>query len=280
MDLGILLLIIIGIAIAILMFWNLYSLKELKTQGRTDKRLDDPRYYELKYKQEFFIATVSLVATVLVIFGYNSLQNVENDLKEDFANKTASLAKRTDSVMQYFDTSLNRKISATDLDLKNISKSSSHLMSMTTSQLVNTRQALTGYNQQLSQLSAQQREVDNQFAIVRKRIQEVNERNILKQSFYIVDSLFFDTRVMDTAQNNNSYFVTYYFKDMRTIYGDKLPKFSKPPFVVTTVEDTPLGLGAGTIKDITTESFKFNLSSWSDERSRVFRFSILISEKP
>jgi hypothetical protein len=279
MSLGFLLLLIIGIALIILMIWNLISIKELKMQGKRDRRLDDPRYFELKYKQEFFIATVSLVATVLVIFGYNSLQNVEDALKKEFENKTEFLSERTDSIMQNFDDSLNSKISGTNLKLDTISTSSSELLSETSSQLLKAQRSISGYSQRLLELSFQQKEVDNQFKVVQNRINEVNSKNILKLTFYMVDSLLFDTRIMDTARNEEGYFMQYYFKDMRNIYGDKLPKFTKPPFIVTSVENTPMGLPTGTIKEITTESFKFNLSGWN-ETNRVYRFSILIFEKP
>ncbi|MCA6451673.1 MAG: hypothetical protein IM582_00735 [Chitinophagaceae bacterium] len=279
MDFGILLLTIIGVSLLILLIWNLASIRQLKNRSKTDRNLDDPRYYELKYKQEFFVATVSLVGTVLVIFGYNSLQNVEKALKDDFTIKNAMMSKRTDSIISYFDTAINKRISATDKSLQTISASSMHLLQKTTSQLQNTQNTLEGYKHNLEMLSSQQAVVDDKVKNVQGRITDINAKNILKQNFYLVDSLFFDTRIMYTVKSEESYYTKYYFKDMKTLNGDKLPQFKKPPFLITSVEDMPVGQ-TGTVKDVTTESFKFNLPSWREERSRIFRFSIFISEKP
>jgi hypothetical protein len=278
MDFGILLLFIIGVSLIILLIWNLVSIRQLKMQGKTDKNLNDPRYFELKYKQEFFIATVSLIGTVLVVFGYNSLQNVEKALKDDFSKKTTEISKRTDSIINY-DTSINNRFAITENNLKVISSTSISLLQKTTSQLKNTQQSIEGYKNAVGALNIQQVEADKKVKNVQFRIEDINSKNILKQNFYLVDSLFFDTRVVDTAKSDESYYKTYYFKDMMTIYGDKLPEFKKPPFLIATVEDVPNGQN-GSIKEVTNNSFKFSLSSWREDRSRIFRFSILVSEKP
>lgn len=279
MDFGILLLFIIGVSLIILLIWNLVSIRHLKNQGKTDKNLNDPRYFELKYKQEFFIATVSLIGTVIVVFGYNSLQNVEKALKDDFSKKTTEISRRTDSILNYYDTSINKRFGITENNLKVISNSSISLLQKNSIQLQKTQHTLEGYNNALRSLNIQQLEVDKKVKNVQNRIVDINSKNILKQNFYLVDSLFFDTRIIDTAKSDESFYKIYYFKDMVTIYGDKLPEFKKPPFLISTVEDIPTGQ-TGTIKDVTSKSFKFNLSSWREDHPRIFRFSILVSEKP
>ena len=279
MDFGILLLFIIGISLIILLIWNLVSNRQLKTQARTDKNLSDPRYYELKYKQEFFIATVSLIGTVIVVFGYNSLQNVEKALMDDFSKKTTKISVRTDSIINYYDTLINKRFIITENNLKSISNNSISLLQKTTLQVENTQQSLQEYKNALGNLNLQQLEADKKVKNVQYRIEDINSKSILKQNFYLVDSLIFDTKVWDTAKSEEYAYKTYFFKDMKTIYGDRLPDFKKPPFIIATVEDMPNGQ-SGSIKEITNKSFKFNLATWRDERSRVFQFSILVSEKP
>ncbi len=277
MSLGILLLIIIGIALVILMTWNLVSLNQIKKHGKTDRDLNDPRYYELKYKQEFFIATVSLVGSVLVIFGYNSIQNVEKALTDDFKIKTENMSRRTDSIIKNFDTSVTRKINNTEISLQTISENSTHIFQKTDKGLKTTQETLTGYNRMLSSLSQQQSIVDNQIKMVQGRITDINSKNIVKQTFYMVDSLPYNTHIIDTARNEDNMFKTYYFKDMQTTLGDKLPKFTTPPFVLQFINNNRT-LSAGIIKDVTTESFKFAQPTYSDD-NRIIQFNILITEK-
>lgn len=279
MDFGTLLIFIIGVSLIILLIWNLISLGQLKVQGKTNKNLNDPRYFELKYKQEFFIATVSLIGTVLVVFGYNSLQNVENALMDDFSKKTTKISERTDSIINIYDTLIKKRFEITENNLNKVSNTSLSLLSKTASQLTNTQQSLKDYKNALNTLNYQQTTAEKNVKHVQSRIEDINSKNILKQNFYLVDSLFYDTKVWDSAKNEESVYKTYYFKDMKTIYGDKLPEFKRPPFLIVTVENVPNGQ-TGSVKEITNKSFKFSLSTWREENSRVFRFSILVSEKP
>lgn len=284
MSLGYQLITIIGIALVVLMIWNLISLKELKEKSIIDRSLSDPRYYELKYKQEFFVATVSLVATVLVIFGYNSLQNVERALKDDFVQKTKLASVRTDSIFNFFDSSINSRISSTEKHLEEISSTSSVLMKGTETKLKEAQETVGNYTLKLNILSKKQRDLekrnlesDQLLNGYSKRIEDLNSKNILKQNFYIVDGLTYDTRVYDTLKNQESAYKVYYFKNMYTTVGDRLPIFRVPPYLVCTIENSING-ATGNVKEITTESFKFTYSSWSDT-NRITKFSIFVSDK-
>ncbi len=289
MSPGISILIIIGISLLVLMGWNLISLKRLRDTTHTIKELNDPRYYELKYKQEFFIAVVSVIGTALVVFGYNSIHSVEKALSDEFNKKTeATNAKmdivsgRSDSLIKSFDSALNVRLSITNNKLSSIENNSASLATVTEKKLRQTQLLVNNYNNSLESLKTQQSEIekrntlsDQQIKDIINRIKELNNKNILKQNYYLVDSLYFDIDKYFMANTDELQYATYYFKDMHTTLGDKLPKFTKPPFITFSTDG---GGSSAKFKDITPESFKFKFESYMDGTPRMVRFSILISE--
>jgi hypothetical protein len=60
---------ILLLALVIFSIWNLIiSRRLIKSKSSTNTPLDDSKYYELKYKQEFLVAAFSLIAGIAVFF--------------------------------------------------------------------------------------------------------------------------------------------------------------------------------------------------------------------
>tara|TARA_R110002049_G_scaffold307720_2_gene509186 strand:- start:4424 stop:4921 length:498 start_codon:yes stop_codon:yes gene_type:complete len=76
------LLIVIAIAVLVFTIWNIISLYQLKNQSKK-KILNDPRYYELKYKFEFIVAVFSIIVAIAGLLGYNSLDNAKQEIKKE-----------------------------------------------------------------------------------------------------------------------------------------------------------------------------------------------------
>src|SRR5690606_24780098 len=111
-----------------------------------------------------------------------------------------------------------------------------------------------------------------QIKTIRNLIEEINEKNKIKQNFYIVDSLKMD--VSDINQFGHH----YYFKDLHTNLGDKLPEFVKPPFVI------PMPSGSSSIElfDIDEEGFSagrfVEFSNDFDDKRKIIYFNIIVFE--
>lgn len=289
MSPGISILIVIGISLLVLLGWNILSLRRLYKSSHTIKELNDSRYYELKYKQEFIIAIVSVIGTILVVFGYNSIHSVEKALSDEFNSKTEAtnakmniVSNRSDSLIRSFDSALNIRLSRTNNKLASIEINSASLATETEKNLKKVQSSVNSYNNSLESLKDQQYEIENRnitsdqkMKEIINRITELNNKNILKQNYYLVDSLYFDIDKYFMAGSDELQYATYYFKDMHTTLGDKLPHFSKPPFIILSTDG---GGSSSKFKNITTDSFKFKFESYMDGTPRMVRFSILISE--
>jgi len=84
------LLIVLAIILIILCGWNLKTLYDLKRFNRSKQKLEDDRYYELKFKNEFITTVAIVVISVGTFFGYRATDEI---------NKTAgNLKVRLDSL--------------------------------------------------------------------------------------------------------------------------------------------------------------------------------------
>lgn len=80
--------------------------------------------------------------------------------------------------------------------------------------------------------------------LLEAKINGINNKNILKQSYYIVTGLSFKTKGSEDVS-------TLYFKNFRTNSGDRLPSFKNPPIIIAVPDvDTPV-----ITFDVTNESF-------------------------
>ena len=112
-----------------------------------------------------------------------------------------------------------------------------------------------------------------QVDLLQGKVKSINEKNILKQNYYIVTSLKFI--VKDPSEHR-----TINFKDLKTNLGDRLPNFTTPPLIITVPDETiPVQ-----VFDITNNSFSVTpygvqVGERDPFDGKPIVFSILILEK-
>lgn len=260
MDISTIILSIIVLGFMILAIWNGINFKSLKGRSVSlNQNLNDSKYFELKYKQEFLIAIVSFITAIAAFLGYNSLAAVKSQIRDDVEVKLKSNIDKIDS--------LKHVIAKTDSSVKDI-KSVTYQYSM----LAIRNQIKENQLRKILELS------ELKTKAFQKRIEELNSKSILKQEIYIVEGVEFD--VLKGNSDTSSNITQYFFADLKTILGEPLPKFTKPPIIVTTSNS-----GAQLyIIDVTTISFKIGSGAFvtptGNETSYKVKVNLLISEIP
>lgn len=255
MNISTIILSVLVIGFVILAVWNGINFCNLKrTSGSNNEQLNDSRYFELKYKQEFFIAIVSFITAVVVFLGYNSIDSIKSKLREDI-----ELNLRTS--MSQFD-SVKGAIKKTDTALMTTKMAAAQYAHLAIENQIKQQQLL-------KVLSSS----ENKTQEFQKRIDELNKKNILKQKIYIVEGLRVDLKDDKPVEHR--------FADLRTVLDEPLPIFTKPPIIVATSNSGT----SVTIFDVTTESFKISLfgymaveSSTTAKDQNEGKLNLLISD--
>lgn len=199
----------LNVAVLIILVFSIMSvisLWKIKKQSHLSFDFGNERYYELKYKIQYITSVGIVVIGVGAFFGYDKYEK----FVERFDKKADSLEikiKTYDAIISEMDKNLktyDNKIYAYDSFIKRLEKSSNIVWS-----------DLKNSNQSLLQL--------------KDTIENIKKRNILEKSFYIVSGLKKSMNIWSGER--------YYFKDLTTIIGDKLPPFDKNPFIIIVPED-------------------------------------------
>lgn len=219
------------------------SLRKLNNNSNTTG-ISDERYYELKYKLQFISSIGVIIIGVCGFFGYDKMDN----FIEEFEKKNDSLNYKfikfneklaiIDSTVQSYDskiTKYNHFLKKLDFSKNKISKD------------------ILSSNQQLRSLT--------------DTIDIIKKRNILDKSFYVIDNL--------QIESNGTAPKKFYFKDMVTILGDKLPEFDKKP-VLFVIPQTGVDLIPS---KLTTEYVEITYGNYYTENVPSWGFGILIAKR-
>lgn len=265
MNFSIIILVLLVVAFSASTVWNSISLRSLtKRPHRSDSQLNDSKYFELKYKQEFLVAIVSFITAVAVFLGYNTMDNIRSELRKEIADSL-----RTKYV----------ELSAISDSIKDLS---TNLSEMQNSLSANSTIAFQNQlkQQELMRVLSSSQSQANAF---KNRMDELNKKNILKQEIYLVAGLEFDVAKGYLNENPDSATnaTRYYFKDLRTVLGEPLPAFKEAPVIVATTN-----AGATiSISEVTTTSFllwsgAFSFPDDEPRKSYKIKVNLLISEIP
>jgi hypothetical protein len=93
---------------------------------------------------------------------------------------------------------------------------------------------------------------EDRVKILESRMRDLQRKNIIQQNIFIVEKLKMGNFKPDVNQ-----YRTIYFKDLKTISGENLPKFATPPSILFSSRTQAWPF----IKDVTTESFKINVEN-------------------
>lgn len=243
----VLIFLILGLGIVILNIWNLKGLKQLsKQRSFKNEQLNDSKYFELKYKHEFLVATFSIVIAVIVFVGYDSYKSIKETLKKDVEEQVSATTKKIEiqkeqlNVQKVLTDSLGEKISINSQKVKDF-RDVVNVLELQQNQLKNkiksSRESINDYETSINDLKV--------------KILELKNKNVIKQELYIVKDLTY------RGLNQSWDYQKIYFKDLKTISKEPLPNFKEPP-ILTPFTNSGLVL---TIKNVTTTSFEIVVSN-------------------
>lgn len=165
-------------AVIILQVWNLITLRQMRRQGNAP--ITDPQYNELKYKQEFLVATAALLLSAVGYFGFSTWKDSEATIKKEMSQSLDTLRNQIDTSRVKFVKGLE------DIEL-----------------------------------------TSGRARAIREELEALKQKDVLQESYMVTD-LFYRSYESD----NSSRIKRYYFKDMKTIKGGRLPKFTKTPKIL------------------------------------------------
>lgn len=233
-------------------FVSLLKIKKQNNQYNFNGISDD-RYYELKYKLQFITSVGVIIVAVAGFFGVDKFENFVTtynkktdslDVRLKTYNKKIS---KLDSIISTYDS----KIKDYDDFVRNVDWSKTKF----SQDIINSNKGLLNLN---------------------NKIDAIKKRNILDKSFYVVDNLVVKNALI--PENGNG-ITRFYFKDLTTIIGDKVPEFDKPPvtFVI------PQSSSFIYIWSLTTEYFEVSFTGYNrdenKEEPKTFTFGVLIARK-
>jgi hypothetical protein len=236
------------VTLIVLSIWNLINSRHLikdKNENREAISLSDPKYFELKYKIQFQTAMFAVFVSIGAFYGYNTLEDAKIEARKEIVSSTDSLRFELKD--------LQNVISNNNSDAKQLENSFAEVSK-------NLPRLKSSFNK-LNELEL--------------KIENINNKNILKQNYYIVTSI--ERPILEKPQ-------TLFLKELVTSRGDKLPEFKTPPIIIP-ITDSKFQVS---VFEITTESF---VIAWGNNlinmeqgismfpREKSFKFSLLVIER-
>lgn len=240
------------LVILVFVIMSYISLRNIRNQTNASG-IGDDRYYELKYKLQFISSVGVIIIGVAGFFGVDKYDS----FVAKFKTKTDSLdikLKEYDAKIYALDSTISNydtKVSSYDNIFKNLDASK-----------VKFTKGMIASNKGLLEL--------------KDTINNIKKRNILDKSFYVVDNLKIKNALIP---NNGNGITRFYFKDLTTIIGDKLPEFEKSP-VTFVIPQSAVMLN---IYSLTNEYFEVGMSGYNsvegEEIPKTYAFGVLIARK-
>lgn len=263
MNLTYLLLFLI-IALILLFAWNAINFRQFKNQT-INTNLNDAKYWELKFKFEFLVATFILVGSVISFLGFNSISSIRNEV----ALVTKS---KVDSVV----TAFNVKYDSVQQKLYKAQSSVlilSGQVDQTSATLNKDKKQFDKYKIDQKLLLANSKLSHTELDTLNSQLSQIKNKAILKQPFYFISNHKF--RVTDIGN-----YITISFNDLKTANGLPLPEFKKPPLIVFSPSENTSAILIKTFKD----KFEFinHAEGMTDDEiaKTIFNVSFLIIEVP
>ncbi|NJX14085.1 hypothetical protein [Tamlana crocina] len=184
------------IIILVLIISDVFFLwKIFKNIGKRKKGLPDERYFELKYNINLLKAVSAILIFLVGFLGFNSYNNITENIDKDFSEK---LEKQ------------NARIDILTTKLRNYES------------LVDSLEVKEG--ESVKNLG----EINQQFVEINNKIKQIQEDLKYTTKVYVVRDLKFYPSLRVGSRKESQ---TYWFKEMSTIYGERLPKFKSKPLI-------------------------------------------------
>lgn len=201
--------------------------------------------------------------------GYNSIQGIQNNLKADYQKKVDS----TDAKLVIAENKINAMAGGIDNKFRQVDTS-----------MVGYKNLLRYFELQQESINQQAGKAKAELTLAQEKISQINRKNILKQNIYIVENIQYNLGVMEDTIANNDWQIVY-FKDLKTIMGDRLPEFKRRPFIISALSNEGSAIS---IRNVTTSSFEMAsfqylvLENSPEQRIKNLTqyYNIIISEIP
>jgi hypothetical protein len=240
----------IGIAVLIFSYWGFRLIqkhvKRFNNNHKFSQSLNDEKYFELKARQDYIIASSAIVFAVLSFIGYTSIKDIKNEMNEQMTVETSRLNKLNSSANETL-TSF-QGIELKGKDLQDSMRSAMELVS-----------------------------------ILKSRVTQIFEKDVIKQNIFIVDPFKISDFPLVKKKEPDGY-REIKFKELITISGQKLPMFKVPPSImcfsidgttvfITDVTTEGFKVSPQTFLSLVAEDSKTNVNPGTK------KFSLWISQK-
>lgn len=179
MDKIILIVLLISVPLLIFYAFNSWTLYKILKRPLRNDNLNDAKYFELKYKQEFFTGMFLVVVSTASILGYNFIQDIKKTTKNEMNKELIGIR---DSIMTYKN-NIAQMYQLTKNDLEEIENSANNYKEMISILVRQQQKAITNYKSSKDSLIS----LTNQIRNTEKLIKELNSKPIFEKDIYIVN---------------------------------------------------------------------------------------------
>lgn len=189
---------IIGFSVLIFSYWSFRLIQKhvrrFNNSHKFSQSLNDEKYFELKARQDYIIASSAIIFAVLSFVGFASIKDIKTEMNEQMSAETKRLNKLNSSASETLTSFQGIEIKGNDL--QDSMRSAMELVS-----------------------------------ILKNRVGQIFRKDIINQNIFIVDP--FKINDFPLVNNNEPEgYREIKFKRLTTISGQKLPIFTIPPSVM------------------------------------------------
>jgi len=232
--------IVLLLIICILLIGDLFLLLRIKkaiTKKKKNKSDFDEKYFALKYDINLLRSITAIVVTILAFLGYSNFKDFNNEIKNTISQNIKTQTTEIDEI--------NKKLIKYGQTIDSLDK------------LRNTIYNLMGNS-------------ENDLKKINTKITNIDESFKNNPKVYVINKL----KYPNPQSNDKS--ITFYFRDMTSIHGEKLPKFKKVPFV--NIQGYSIGLN---ILNVTREYITIHSSSYYGDGNgnypKNYRFDLWVA---
>lgn len=230
--------IILLIIILVLIASDVFFLWKIsKSIGSKKKYIPDERYFELKYSINLLKAVSAILISLLGFLGFTTYQDITKIVEGDFEEKFVTQQEKIDNL---------------DSIVKNYEETVAQLKSVEGKSIEN--------------LS----DIKREFGIINNKVAKTQDALEYVPRIFVAKNLIYDESKASREMGKG---VKFFYKELKTIYGESLPNFNIPPLI------TIYGEGANfVINESTNEYFDLSLfvSSGKPGENGKYKFGIWI----
>ena len=241
---------IIGCTVLIFSYWSFRLIQKhvrrFNNNHKFSHSLNDEKYFELKARQDYIIASSTLIFAVLSFIGFASIKDIKNEMNEQMKVEKKRLNELNSSATETL-----ASFAGIEIKGKNLEDSMRSAMELV--------------------------------SVLKNRVGQIFGKDIIKQNIFIVDPLAINDFPKLSGKDDEG-FLFVNFKSLTTIGGHKLPDFKVPPSLmcfasngspvfIADVTTEGFKINSQSIVSIVTEDSK------TEKKGSPNKFSLWISQK-